>query len=201
MDYRELNGKQLDALREIANIGAGNAATALSILLERKIDMTIPSLNIKKIEDLTKGKESETEVESVLLKVKGDISGSILVIFENRIALEIINSLAGIIESEITEFGISVLSEIGNIISAAYMNSISLLTQIPMNLSVPGVASDMLMAIVSTIFVDASQYDEYILDIESIMYLGDKNEGLGVHFYFIPNSGFMEKLLSSIGLI
>lgn len=201
MDYRELNGKQLDALREIANIGAGNAATALSTLLKRKIDMTIPSLNIKKFEEVAQEKESEIEVEGVLVKVKGDISGSILVIFEKEIALEVINSLTGISESKITELGTSVLSEIGNIISAAYMNSISLLTQLPMNLSVPGVASDMLIAILTTTFVDAAQYDEYILDIESTMFLGDKNEEVGVHFYFIPNSGFMEKLLSSIGLI
>ena len=201
MDYRELNGKQLDALREIANIGAGNAATSLSILLKRKIDMTIPSLNIKKFEEVTQEKESEIEVEGVLVKVKGDISGSILVIFEKEIALEVINSLTGISESKITELGTSVLSEIGNIISAAYMNSISLLTQVPMNLSVPGVASDMLIAILATTFVDAAQYDEYILDIESTMFLGDKNEEVGVHFYFIPNSGSMEKLLSSIGLI
>lgn len=201
MDYRELNGNQLDALREIGNIGAGNATTALSTLLNKKVDMSIPSLNIKRFEEVTSRKNVEAEVEGVLVKVKGEISGSILVVFEKDIALELIRSLTGISEEQINELGTSVLTEIGNIISAAYMNSISTLTHIPMNLSVPGIASDMLIAILSSTFIEAAQYDEYILDIESTMFLGEKNEEIGVHFYFIPNPGSMEKLLNSIGLI
>ena len=93
----------------------------------------------------------------------------------------------------------SVLCEIANIISASYMNSIAQLTHLTILPSVPAATHDMLGAILTTTFIESNQYDEYILDIETI-FLDDTEENIGGHFYYIPMPGSLEKILKSIGI-
>jgi chemotaxis protein CheC len=95
--------------------------------------------------------------------------------------------------------GISVLCETANIISASYMNSIAQLTGLSIVPSVPAATYDMLGAILTTTFIESNQYDEYILDIETV-FLDEKRESIGGHFYYIPMPGSLEKILKSIGI-
>ncbi len=128
MNYSNLNPLQLDALREVSNIGAGNSATALSILFSQKIDMTVPNVNIIKFDKLLDN-YGEHEVVAVLVRVLGELSGNILYIFEKDVALNIVEKLTGSTERNMDEMAISVISEIGNIISASFMNAISQFTK------------------------------------------------------------------------
>ena len=198
MEYSKLNGVQLDALKEVSNIGAGNAATALSMMINKKVDMTVPAVNVVRLEDIVE-QNGEKEVAGTVVRVLGDIAGNILLVFEKETSENIISKLVGSKESPDSEMGRSVLCEIANIISASYMNSIAQLTNLAIAPSVPAVAYDMLGAILTTTFIESNQYDEYILDIETV-FLDDTEENIGGHFYYIPMPGSLEKILKSIGI-
>ena len=198
MEFSELNGVQLDALKEVSNIGAGNAATALSMLLGKKIDMTVPAVNVVRLEDVV-AEDGESEVAGTVVRVLGDIAGNILLVFLSETAGNIIAKLVGSNQAPDSEMGNSVLCEIANIISASYMNSIAQLTGLAIAPSVPAVAYDMLGAILTTTFIESNQYDEYILDIETV-FLDETEENIGGHFYYIPMPGSLEKILKSIGI-
>lgn len=198
MEYSKLNGVQLDALKEVSNIGAGNAATALSMMINKKVDMTVPAVNVVRLEDIVE-LNGEKEVAGTVVRVLGDIAGNILLVFEKETSENIISKLVGSKESPDSEMGRSVLCEIANIISASYMNSIAQLTNLAIAPSVPAVAYDMLGAILTTTFIESNQYDEYILDIETV-FLDETEENIGGHFYYIPMPGSLEKILKSIGI-
>lgn len=200
MDYSKLSEIQLDALKEVSNIGAGNAATALSQLLNRKVDMTVPSVKIINFTDIYSLMDKEEIVAGVLVRVLGDTPGNILFVFEKNVAFNIIEQLTGMKEEELSEMGSSVLCEIGNIISAAYMNAISRLTNLYILPSVPAVAYDMIGAILTTTFIESVQYSEEILEIETTLKSEDTSN-LGGYFYYVPMAGSLEKILNSIGVI
>ena len=199
MEYSNLSVLQLDALKEVSNIGAGNAATALSMLIGKKVDMTVPAVNVVKLDDIVE-ENGETEVSGTVVRVLGDIAGNILLVFENSTSENIIKKLVGSKQSPESEMGSSVLCEITNIISAAYMNSIAQLTNLAILPSVPATSYDMLGAILTTTFIESNQYDEYILDIETVFLDEDTEENIGGHFYYIPMPGSLEKILKAIGI-
>jgi len=200
MSYNNFNPLQMDALREVGNIGAGNSATALSQLLNRKIDMTLPSINIVPFRDIFSRIGGEDLVVGIIVRVLGDTPGNILFVFEKETALGIIKDLTGENNEQISEMGNSVLCEIGNIISGSYLNAISTLTNLAIMPSVPAVATDMLGAILSTTFIESGQYDDYVLDIETEFKQGEHSERLGGHFYYIPMPGSLEKILNILGV-
>ncbi|NLZ35041.1 MAG: chemotaxis protein CheC [Clostridiales bacterium] len=198
MEYKNLTSFQLDALKEVTNIGAGNSATSLSMLLGTKIDMSVPSVNLIEFEELLNSNK-ENEVVAVLVKVFDDIPGSILYVFEKDIALKMISKMISKDEAALTEMGISVISEIGNIIASSFMNSIASFTNLKATVSVPAVANDMLSAILVTTFVETGQYQEYVLDIETL-FIGSGEDKLEGHFYFVPAPGSLEKILETLGI-
>lgn len=200
MSFNSFSPLQLDALREVGNIGSGNAATALSQLLNRKIDMNVPAINIITFQDVFSRIGGEDLVVGVIVRVLGDTPGSMLYVLDMDTALNIIETLTGEVSEEISEMGDSVLCEIGNIISGSYLNAIAMLTNLSIVPSVPAVATDMLGAILSTTFIESGQYDDYVLDIESVFKQGENSEKIGGHFYFIPMPGSLEKILNKLGL-
>ncbi|MCG4571605.1 chemotaxis protein CheC [Clostridium cochlearium] len=197
--YSNLTPLQIDALKEVGNIGTGNAATALSQLLNRKIDMSVPNINIVSFDEIFHGIGEEEIVYGVLVRVLGDTPGNILFVFEKDTANNIIEILTGKIETELSELGKSVIEELGNIVSASYMNAIARFTNLTIIPSVPAVAYDMLGAILSTTFIESGQFDDYVLDIETV-FLEDDSEIKG-HFYYIPMPGSLEKILNSLGVM
>lgn len=199
MSYEHLTPIQMDALREVGNIGAGNAATALSQLLNKKIDMSVPSINVVPFDEIFAGIGGEEIVYGVLVRVLGDTPGNILFVFEKETAINIIELLIGVKEDSVSEMGNSVISEIGNIISASYMNAIAKFTNLTIIPSVPAVTYDMLGAILSTTFIESGQFDEYVLDVET-QFLQD-NSKISGHFYYIPMPGSLEIILNSLGVM
>lgn len=198
MEYKDLTTFQLDALREVSNIGAGNSATSLSMLLGTKIDMSVPNMNLIEFNELFNNNK-DTGVVAVLVKVLDDIPGSILYVFEEDVALNMISKMTCIDEGSLTEMGISVIGEIGNIISSSFMNSIASFTGLKATVSVPAVANDMLSAILISTFVETGQHQEYVLDIETL-FIGEGDNKIEGHFYFVPSPGSLEKILESLGI-
>ncbi len=198
MNYQSLNPLQLDALKEVSNIGAGNAATSLSILLGTKIDMSVPNMNLIAFDELFNSYK-ENEVVAVLVKVLEDIEGSILYVFNEEVALNIISKLTLVKEDNLSEMGLSVIGEIGNIISSSFMNSIADFTGLKVTASVPAVVNDMISAILVSTFIETGQYQEYVLDIETL-FIGEEENNIEGHFYFVPSPGSLEKILESLGI-
>lgn len=199
MSILDMTPMQLDALREVGNIGAGNAATALSQLLNKKVDMTVPAVNIIPFEDVFAGEGTERIVIGVIVRVLGDTPGNILFVLEKDEAMQIIKELTGEESEQLSEMGYSVICEIGNIIASSYMNSIAKFTNLVITPSVPAVSYDMLGAILSTTFIESGQFDDQVLDLET-RFLRSNDEELGGHFYYIPMPGSLEKILNTLGV-
>lgn len=198
MDYRNLSPMQLDALKEVFNIGSANAATSLSLLLNRKIDMGVPNIKIIRLEEILDD-DLNNEVIAVLVKIVGEAPGYILHAFDKHVAEEIIKAL--IPNGDVfNDMGMSTIAEIGNIIASSYMNAIVSFTGIKMVASVPAVTHDVFNAILISTFIESGQYDDYILDIETLFKGGGGKSILG-HFYYIPQPGSLENILKKLGMV
>jgi len=198
MAYEELSAVQLDALQEVGNIGSGNAATALSKLLNMKVDMKVPLINIVPFDDIFTSLGGDDVVVGVIVRVLGDIQGNILFVFEKEEALYIIEALTGKREQYVTENGYSVLSEVGNIVASSYIDAISRFTGMNIVPSVPAVTYDMLGAILSNTFIESDQFDDSVLDVETV-FLHDRTKVCG-HFYYIPKPGSLDRILEKLGV-
>ncbi|MCI1943972.1 chemotaxis protein CheC [Clostridium luticellarii] len=198
MDYKELTPIQLDALKEVGNIGTGNAATALSQLLNTKVDMTVPSINIVPFQDIFDSIGGDEIVVGVIVRILGDAPGNILFIFEKNTALDLVHMLLGQKKEYMDDMGNSVVCEVGNIIASSYMSSMAKFTGLYVIPSVPAVTCDMLGAILSTTFIESGQFDDYVIDIETLL-MQDNTEVSG-HFYYVPVPGSLEKILNALGI-
>lgn len=201
ISIEELNSLQIDVLKEIGNIGAGNAATALSKMILKRVDMDVPKVNIlefKNVAELVGG--PETEVVGIYFKVSGDITGSIMVLMDKKSAKKLTNLLMSRNdeEDELDEMDLSALQEVGNILSGSYLSSLSTLTKLNLTMSVPSLAIDMAGAILSVPVILFGQVGDKVMLIET-----DFNEGtyhVKSNFFLIPDEDSFEILLKSLGV-
>lgn len=190
-----------DALKEIGNIGAGNAATAFSQFLDTKIDMTVPSVSIvpmAEVPEVTGG--IENKVVSVLLRVMGEAPGSILLILSENSTINLLEMILNkdVEINKIAEIEISAIKEIGNILSGSYLNAINQMTNLNLFQSVPAFSYDMAGAILSSSMIAISEESDYTLLIETQFMNG--NEEIEGYFFYVPNPGSLEKILNTLGL-
>lgn len=196
---RKLSEIQLDALREVGNIGAGNSATALSQMMGKRIDMSLPQVNILSFEDMIKRVGTEEEiVVAVLLKVFGDAPGNILFLMKQDKAQEFAETILGGFSEVTDEIYLSLFQEVGNILGNSYINAISRLTSLSLLTSVPAISIDMLAAVLSSSFMDAQQYSDYVLAIDTNFIEDGKKSG--GNFFYIPKPGSLDIILTKLGL-
>lgn len=201
MDYRELSELQLDAFREIGNIGAGNAATALSQMTGKRIDITVPQVDILPIQDIIKKiGAAEDMVVAVDLRVFGDAPGNMFFLLTRESSINLIKMLTGKdFEGQFTELQLSALRETGNILTGAYISSIAKLTNMNFVSSVPAVSIDMLASIITTVFIETGQVEEYMISLETKLF--ESNKAIDGFFFYIPEPGSLEKIMQTIGLM
>lgn len=196
-----LNSMQIDVLKEIGNIGAGNAATALSKMIAKRIDMDVPKVNIlefKDVAELVGGPEAV--VVGIYFKVSGDISGSIMFLLDINSARFLISLLMSVEESsdELSEMEISALQEVGNILAGSYLSSLSSLTGLNLIVSVPSLALDMAGAILSVPVILFGQVGDKVMLIETDFIEGTQH--VKGNFFLIPDEDSFEILLKSLGV-
>lgn len=198
---KNLSEIQLDALKEVGNIGAGNAATALSQMLNKKIDMAVPEVDILPYDEMIRRIGSEEDiVVAVLLGAFGDAPGNLLFIMNYEKAQEFSKVLLNGFGDVTEDLYMSVFQEIGNILGNSYINAINRLTGLNLITSVPSVAVDMLTAVLSSSFIDAEQFGEKILAIDTnFIDDADKLES-GGNFFYIPRPNSLNKILAKLGL-
>lgn len=194
---------EFDVLTEIGNIGAGNATTALSQLINGRVDMYVPKVEMLAFKDLAEiigG--AETLVTGIMLTLEGDIEGSMLFMLENAAAHHLVSQLIGT-ESSATEFSftemeLSALLEIGNIISGAYLTAISKMTNLNIVPTVPSLAVDMAGAILSVPAIEFGKLGDKALLIES--QFRDMDVDISGYFILIPTLESYSHILESLGL-
>ena len=201
-DVLELTPVQLDALKEIGNVGAGNAATALSQIINKRIDMNVPKVSILPlgdVPDIVGG--PDTMVAGVYLRVFGQAPGSILFLMPINSAFDLVNMLMGHEKTQdhtFTAMDESALMEIGNILASAYLNSLSYFTKLTILPSIPALAMDMAAALLSIVLIQLGQMGDHALVIETVFKTDD--DGINGHFFLIPDPGSLTSILVAIGV-
>lgn len=199
----------LDVLKEIGNIGAAHGATALSQLLDRKIDMHVPSVELVSFEemfDLAGG--AEEVVVGIFLRIEGDLSGSMFFILSLESANRFIRKLIGDASFDFNvppfpEIGISAMQELGNILSGSYLSSLSDFTGLKIQPTVPSLSVDMVGAIVSFGLIEVSHSsDEVIVINTQILEEGDGgSESINGHFFLLPDPSSYITIFRSLGVM
>lgn len=203
LNFNNLDDTHMDVLREIGNIGAGNAITALAKMLNKKVDMDVPKVKVMKFKDVSEilgG--AEIPVVGLLLNVEGDIKGSIMFILKSDAACTLVNILMERnIEdcSEFNEMEISALQEVGNILASSYLSSISSLTGLSIMPSVPELAIDMAGAILSVPAIQFGAVGDSVLYIETGFFEGSTR--VVGDFFLVPDIDSYMVLLKSLGVI
>ena len=199
----ELTDMQIDVLKEIANIGAGHATTALSQLLNTKVDMKVPRVNFLEFKDLSEViGGAENVVVGILLTLHKSIDGMMMFILEREPASQAVNRLMGRPAVQIEEFSemdLSALQEIGNIIAGSYLSSISSFTNMAITSSVPYLAIDMAGAILSVPAIEFGKISDKALMIESAF--GDENTMVNGYFILIPTLEAFNTIFKALGLV
>ncbi len=199
-DLKDLSDIQKDALKEIGNIGAGNAATAFAQFLDCKIDMNVPSVQILPLSEVPEATGGiEQMVVGILLNVMGEAPGRILLILPEesiKILLPVILKREVNI-NEIDEIGISAIKEIGNILSGSYLNAMNHMINFNLVQSVPSFAYDIAGAVLSTSMIPFGESSDYALLIETKFF--KDNSELEGYFFFIPDPGSLNKILATLG--
>jgi chemotaxis protein CheC len=192
----QLTDIQLDAMRELANIGSGNAATAFSAMVGSSVDVSVPFVRLLPLADAVDAAGRPDEiVTGILLPVFGDIDAHVLLLFDEQDSA----TLCGLLGVEPgTEIGISALSEIANILGSAYVNAVGMMTGLEVEPAPPQAVMDMLGAIVATVLGSISIDTSTALYIDSDIIL--EGQPCSFSFMLVPTAASIGVLLARLGL-
>ena len=201
-DIRSLKPMQLDALREVANIGAGHAATALSTMTGGTIMITVPTINVSKLEDVPPQISAPEEpVAAVLMHMLGDLTGRTLLVFPKPTALRLSELMLRRAQGTSTELGAleqSAIKEAGNILSGAYMNALSDFMGLMLLPSPPSLAVDMSAAVLTTAYLQFGSDKDFVFCVESQFFMKEVNEYLRGFFLLLPDFASLQAILRAV---
>lgn len=190
---------QIDVLKELANIGGGNAATSISNLVGRPISMSIPRIEILHYEDVFKNIMCEdTMINAILIKMIGDARGYFLFVATQRDSIDLINMMVPDNTSLSEGVRVSALKELVNILVSSYLNAVTKIVRTNLISSVPLFTMDMFGAILSSVYMEVEQYDENIMIVKNEFYY--KDDMIEGSLYFIPEPGVLNSLFNRIGV-
>lgn len=196
-----INDMYMDVLREIGNIGAGNATTAIAGMIDAKINMLVPQVKLLEVSKLSNAICPEEEIiVGIFLEVQTDISGSMMFLMKMDGAHYLVNKLMmhpQDYNEPFDEMDLSALKEIGNIIAGSYLNALSSMTGLTITPSIPYIAVDMAAAILSVPAIQFGQYGDNTLFIET--QFGD-DVMIGGYFILMPEEDSYTKILQSLGI-
>ena len=200
LNIDQLTVKYFDVLKELGNIGAGNATSALAQLLGMKIDMSVPEVRLLEFKDVGDAMGGADQIMvGIYLMVEGDVNGSMMFLLSDKSARNLVNKLMqqNSQDMNFSEIELSAMMEVGNIITGAYLNSIATMTNLTMVPSVPAIAVDMCGAILSVPAIEFGMEADKILLIDTQFFDDIKMDG---YFIMLPDLPSYSKILSSLGL-
>jgi len=200
-DIRSLKALQVDALREVANIGAGHAATALSQMVGETIMISVPTINVSRLEDIPPQVAAPDEpVAAVLMHMLGDLTGRTLLVFPRRTAIRLSELLLRRKSppDDFSEMQQSAIKEAGNILSSAYMNALSDFMGMMLLPSPPSLAIDMSTAVLSTAYLQFGTDKDYVFCVESEFIMGGGDERMRGFFLLLPDPASLQAILKAV---
>ena len=201
LDVENLNHFMIDILKELGNIGAGNAATALASMISKRVDMDVPNVRIlefKEVAEVLGGEENLVVV--IYFELTEDLEGNMMFALDMDSAINLTNMLFNREKknSELDEMDISAISEVGNILASSYANSLSSLTGLKIVISVPSISIDMAGAILSVPAIQYGHIADHALMIETTF---EENQNLVTgNLFFLPNLSSFDKILTALGV-
>jgi chemotaxis protein CheC len=201
-DVRDLKESQLDAIREVANIGAGHAATALSGMTNRTIMITVPRVYVRPLEeacDLVGAPDAV--VAAVLMHMMGDLTGRAMVLFPQRAAHTLCDFLfrrpvGG--TTALADMEQSGLKEAGNILASAYLNALSDFMGMMLVPSVPSLVIDLSGAVLTSAQLNFGHDRDYAFCVETAFRVEGSSEPLGGHFLLLPDLSSLRSIFDAI---
>lgn len=208
MDLANFSHLQLDAMREVGNIGAGNAATALSMMLARPVDMDVPKAELVSIYELADYYgDPLTMVSAVFVRSEGEFTCSLIFIQEEDegrklVDLLISHQMGGMDPGDMPEgMRDSALTEVGNIILSSFLNAINVLIGGTHSISVPGIAHDMLGSILDVVASIFGQTGEHALIVDTALKVENVEGGISGKVIMLPDPGSLEILLGKLQVL
>ncbi|WP_238526695.1 chemotaxis protein CheC [Carnobacterium sp. 17-4] len=188
---------ELDVLKEVINIGGGHAATSLSQLIEKPVQMTVPVIEMMEYADVyEKIMPEETVIKAIIIKMMGDAEGVFLFTVDQQVSETIVAMMLPENTPYSEAMANSALQELVNILVNSFLNAVMKLMDANLITSVPIIIEDMFGAIMSSVYLEQSQYDDSIMIIKNeFYYLGDRLES---SLYFVPKPGIIEKMLKAL---
>ncbi|RUL55783.1 MULTISPECIES: chemotaxis protein CheC [Lysinibacillus] len=208
MNNQKITSLHLDVLKEIGNIGAAHAATALSDLLNKKIDMRVPKVEMVSFHEMMElAGGSEKVVVGIYLRIEGDTEGSMFFILPveqaNRFIQRLISDESfNFNDNPVSELGLSAMQEMGNILSGSYLSALSDFTGLKIYPTVPGISVDMFGAIISIGLIEISQVSDNVIVINTSIFeegVEDSEEVRG-HFFLLPDPDSFESIFKALGV-
>ena len=201
-NVEQLQDMHLDVLKEIGNIGSGNAASALAELIQCETDITVPSVKMLDFSEAVNFLGGpENFAIGMLVGIKGDITGMMLYVLQHSFASKMTSTLFGSEIEDLTnmnEMETSFISEVGNIMAASYVNAISQLTGMMIDISVPNMTVDMVGAILSVPAVEFAQVGNKVLFIDDGFVIGDGE--IKSNMILVPEMHSLETLFTRLGV-
>ncbi len=201
ISLQQINDMYVDVLRELGNIGAGNATTAIASMLSIRINMNVPKVALMEASKMGSSICPEDEIiVGVFLEVQGNIEGSMMFLLKMDSAYYLVNRLMGRdvnYQGDFDEMDLSALKEIGNIIAGSYLSALSAMTNLVITPSIPYIAVDMTASILSVPAIEFGRYGEHALLIET-----EFGNEVMINGYFIlmPERSSYEKILQALGV-
>lgn len=197
----DLRQAEVDALKEMANIGAGHAATALSQLTNRRVMIDVPNVGIYPIGEAGAAIGDEDQVvAAILIQVLGDLTGRSLMIFDKNCALQLVDLLLDR-NSERTyvlgDIERSTLEETANILTGAYLNGLSSLLGLMLIPSVPKLAVDVCGTVLSTSYLNLGRENRIVIVLDTRFRFDPSDAGMSGHFVLLPDSASLNVILKA----
>lgn len=193
---------ELDQLKEVVNIGASHASTALSQMVDKRVSISVPEVMIDKVENVAKliGKEKEI-ITGILLRILGEAPGYLMFIFPHDKStsdfISLITKKHNTPEKTLNEFDISVLKEVGNILAGSALSAFSKFLDLSMIHSVSEAVTDMLGSVINTLMAEIGQTGSDVLLFK--ISFGVSSESINTEFYFMIDPKASQKVLESTG--
>lgn len=202
INIESLNNNMIDVLKELGNIGAGNAATALASMISKKVDMAVPNVRIlefKNVAEILGGEENL--VIGIYFELTEDVVGNMMFALDLDSAINLTDMLYNRKKEgkELDEMDISALCEVGNILSSSYANSLSVLTGLKIFISVPSISIDMAGAILSVPAIQFGHVSDHAVMIETL-FAEDQNLVKG-NFFLLPDLSSFDKIMTALGVV
>jgi len=204
----QITSFHLDVLKEIGNIGAAHAATALSGLLQTKIDMKVPAVEIVTFNEMVeRGGGAENVVAGTYLQIDGDANGGMFFILPVEQANRFIRKLIhddqfDLQKGENQELGVSAMQELGNILSGSYLSALSDFTGLKIYPTPPALSVDMFGAIISFGLIELSQVSDHVVVIDTSIFEEsmEQSERVNGHFFLLPNPESFQSIFKALGV-